>query len=153
MVYIRGAWCPFCLRQLADYADRYQDFKQAGVEVVAVSPESSRRSRRLRSQLKLPFAILSDKNREAATSFGLMGHEKPGEPTPATVVVDTQRRVRLSTLNKWEKCLVARDTLEFARALKQGAVDSIRLPRVESPRPGFLFARGVANMLAGLVIR
>jgi peroxiredoxin len=42
LVYARGAWCPFCLRQLADYAERYTDFNRSGVEVVALSPETPR---------------------------------------------------------------------------------------------------------------
>src|SRR6266853_6560432 len=36
LVYARGAWCPFCLRQLSDYADRYGEFKRSGIEVVAL---------------------------------------------------------------------------------------------------------------------
>jgi len=28
LVYARGAHCPFCLRQLSDYADRYSDFNE-----------------------------------------------------------------------------------------------------------------------------
>jgi peroxiredoxin len=84
LVYARGAWCPFCLRQLSDYAERYSDFKRSGVEVVALSPESPRRARRMRTGLKLPFTVLSDTHYLAAQTFGLMGHEKPGMPTPAT---------------------------------------------------------------------
>src|SRR5882672_2985934 len=100
MVYARGAYCPFCLRQLSEYAERYGDFKRAGVEVVALSPESQRKSRRLRTTLKLPFTVLSDSKLEAAKNFGLIGHEKPGEPTPATLVLDSNMKVRLSAFNQ-----------------------------------------------------
>ena len=154
LVYARGSWCPFCLRQLADYADRYRDFKQSGVEVFAVSPESPRRSRRLRKQLKLPFTVLSDSKLEVASSFGLMGHEKPGEPTPATMVLDSRNDVVLSTFNQWSKSLVASDTLEYARALKQGGNSrSLPAPQVEAPKPGFMFVRGLLNIAVGVVIR
>src|SRR5258705_1180950 len=120
LVYARGAWCPFCLRQLSDYADRYGEFKRSGIEVVALWPESQRKSRRVGYGVKLPFTVLSDSKLEAAKNFGLIGHEKPGEPTPATLVLDSDRKVRLSALNQAEKCVFARDTLEYARALKQG---------------------------------
>src|SRR5207245_9261997 len=70
LVYARGAWCPFCLRQLSDYADRYGEFRRSGIEVVALSPESQRKSRRLRTGLKLPFTVLSDSKLEAAKNFG-----------------------------------------------------------------------------------
>ena len=154
LVYARGAWCPYCLRQLADYGERYRDFKQSGIEVFAVSPESSRRSRRLRKQLKLPFTVLSDSKLEVARDFGLMGHEKPGEPTPATLILDGRHGVILSTLNEWAKCLVARDALAYVRVLKQGNGSiSIPAPQVDLPKPGFLFAKSLINMAAGLVIR
>lgn len=154
LVYARGAWCPFCLRQLSDYADRYGEFKRSGIEVVALSPESQRKSRRLRTGLKLPFTVLSDSKLEAAKNFGLIGHEKAGAPTPATLVLDSQRELRLSTLNQAEKCLFARDTLEYARALKEGGpTASMPEPQLEKPKPGWLFARALANKAAGLVSR
>ncbi len=154
LVYARGAWCPYCLRQLADYGERYRDFKQSGIEVFAVSPESPRRSRRLRTGLKLPFMVLSDSRLEVARNFGLIGHEKPGEPTPATLILDGQQRVVLSTLNQWTKSLLARDVIEYARALKQeSGSTSIPAPQVQAPKPGFLFVKGLLNMAAGLVVR
>lgn len=152
LVYARGAWCPFCLRQLADYGERYGEFKQLGIEVVALSPESQRKSRRLRTGLKLPFTVLSDAKLEAARSLGLIGHEKPGAPTPATLLLDSQRAIRMSTLNQAENCLLARDALEYGRALREGAAaPAIAPPPVARPQPGWLFARALANMAAGLV--
>jgi len=153
LVYVRGAHCPFCLRQLSDYADRYGEFKRSGIEVVALSPESQRKSRRLRNGLKLPFTVLSDSKFEAAKNFGLIGPQKTGAPTPATLVLDSHRIVRLSTLNQGGKCLFARDTLEFARALEQGGATTAAMPAPRLPKPGWLFARAFANMAAGLVNR
>jgi peroxiredoxin len=155
LVYARGAYCPFCLRQLADYAERYRDFKQAGIEVFAVSPESPRRSRRMRKGLKLPFAVLSDSKLDVARTFGLIGHEKPGEPTPATLVLDRRSGVIMSSLNDWTKCVVAREALAYVRALKPGSGSaSVPAPPLDLPKPGgFLFVKGLLNMAAGLVIR
>jgi peroxiredoxin len=153
LVYARGAWCPFCLRQLSDYGEQYRSFKQSGIEVVAVSPESPRRSRRLRTGLRLPFAVLSDSKLEVAKNLGLMDREKVGEPTPATLVVDRQG-VTLSTLNQREKSLLARDVLQYLRATKEGnATGAVPPPQVAKPQPGLLFARALANLAAGLVIR
>ncbi len=154
LVYARGAFCPFCLRQLSDYGERYREFKQDGLEVVAVSPESPRRSRRMRRQLNLPFAVLSDSRLEVARNFGLIGHEKPGQPTPATLILDARKGVVLSTLNDFTKCLVARDALSYMRAHKEGnGQQSISAPPVDLPKPGFLFVRGVLNMAVGLIVR
>jgi peroxiredoxin len=154
VVYARGAYCPFCLRQLADYAERYGDFKRAGVEVLALSPESQRKSRRLRMGLKLPFAVLSDARFEAAKSLGLMDRERVGLPTPATLVLDHQRRVVLSSLNEGTRSLIARDVLEYGRTLKQGnAAAPPPPPQLGRPKPGRLFLRGFANMALGLISR
>jgi peroxiredoxin len=161
LVYARGAWCPFCLRQLSDYAERYADFKRSGVEVVALSPESPRKARRMRTGLKLPFTVLSDTHFVAAHTFGLMSHEKPGMPTPATLVLDAERSVRLSTLNQAEKCLFARDVLDYTRARKQlntsgavsGTTASIPIPEVGKPKAGVLWGRALANMAVGLISR
>ena len=153
LVYARGAWCPFCLRQLSDYADRYAEFRRSGIEVVAMSPESPRKARRMRTGLKLPFTVLSDANFKAAQAFGLMGHEKPGQPTPATLVLDSQG-VRLRTFNEAQKCLFANDTLEYARVFKQTSTPvSIPVPQVAAPKPGALFVRALANAAAGLISR
>lgn len=153
LVYARGAYCPFCLRQLSDYAERYGDFKRVGLEVLALSPESQRKSRRLRQSLKLPFTVLSDSRFEVAKGLGLMDHERPGLPTPATVVVDNQHRVLLSTLNEGTKSLLARDMLEYAPVLKQSNATSLPPPpHIEQPKPGPpLFLRGLANLALGLV--
>ena len=153
LVYARGAWCPFCLRQLSDYGEQYRTFKQSGIEVVAVSPESPRQSRRLRTGLKLPFTVLSDSKLQVAKNLGLMDPEKPRAPTPATLVLD-RKGVKLSTLNQREKSLLARDVLQYLRATSLGnATEAIPPPQVAKHQPGILFARALANLAAGLVKR
>jgi alkyl hydroperoxide reductase subunit AhpC len=108
----------------------------------------------MRTGLKLPFAVLSDSKLELAKGFGLIGHEKPGEPTPATLVLDDAGRVQMSTLNEGAKSVFARDTFDYVLALKQGApAASVAAPKVESPKPGFLFFKALANKAASLVIR
>jgi len=156
LVYARGAWCPFCLRQLADYAEHYPEFRRSGVEVVALSPETPRKARRMRTGLKLPFPVLSDTDFSAARVFGLMDHEKPGMPTPATLVLDGAGIVQLSTLNQWEKSVFAGDILNYVRNVKHadsGAATALPAPDVTKPKPGILFARAFANMAAGLFSR
>ena len=156
LVYARGAWCAYCLRQLADYAEHYPEFRRSGVEVVALSPETPRKARRMRTGLKLPFPVLSDSEFSAARVFGLMDHEKPGMPTPATLVLDSAGTVRLSTLNQWAKSAFAGDVLEYVRRVKQAdnsGAAAISTPQVTAPKPGLLFARAFANMAVGLFSR
>ncbi|HVN88650.1 MAG TPA: peroxiredoxin family protein [Candidatus Binataceae bacterium] len=153
LVYARGANCPFCLRQLSDYAEHYGSFKSAGLEVFALSPESHRKSRRLRTGLKLPFTVLSDTRFDVAKNLGLMDHERPGLPTPATVMLDPGHRVLLSTLNDGTKSLLARDMLEYGRAVKQetSGASLPPPPQVHEHRPGPLFLRAIFNIATGLI--
>jgi len=85
-----------------------------------------------------------------------MDHEKPGMPTPATLVLDSAGTVQLSTLNQWAKSVFAGDVLEYIRRVKQtdiAAAAAIPPPQVTVPKPGMLFARAFANMAAGLFSR
>jgi peroxiredoxin len=136
---------------LADYGERYGEFRQSGIEVVGLTPEGPRQARRLRTGLKLPFTVLCDASRDAARAFGLLSRE-PGKDdlTPATLVLDAQRRMRLSALNSGEKCVFARDMLEYARAVKSERVPA-SAPPLQSPKPGRLFLRAIANVVTSIV--
>jgi peroxiredoxin len=136
---------------LSDYAALYSDFKRGGLEVVALSPESQRKSRRLRKGLKLPFPVLADTHFEAARALGLMDHEKPGLPTPATLILDDRHHILLSSLNDWARSLAARDVLEYGRSLRQGDLTVPRPSELEKPKPGRFFLRGLANMALGVI--
>lgn len=160
LIYGRGSWCPFCLRQLSDYAERFTDFKRSGIEVVALSPESQRRVRRLRKSLRLPFTVLSDTKFEASRALGLEMDEHYGRPTPATLLLDAGRRVQLSTLNQIKTghpprdlSLLARDVLEFGHAIKRGGGPATPPPSVEETKPGLLWIRALTNMAVGFVGR
>jgi len=161
LIYSRGSWCPFCLRQLSSYAEHFADFKRSGIEVVALLPESQRRVRRLRKGLRLPFTVLSDAKLEASTALGLVMDERYGGPTPATLMLDAARRVELSTLNQVKTghpprdlSLLARDVLDFGRAIKQGSgASSPQPPSVEEVKPGLLWIRALTNMALGFVGR
>lgn len=161
LIYARGSWCPFCLRQLSSYAEHFADFKRSGIEVVALLPESPRRVRRLRKGLRLPFTVLSDAKLEASRALGLVMDERFGGPTPATLMLDASRRVELSTLNQVKTghpprdlSLLARDVLDFGRAIKQGSgASSPQPPLVEEMKPGLLWIRALTNLALGIVGR
>lgn len=150
LIYARGQTCPFCLRQLADYGERYGEFKRSGTEVVTVVPEKVRAARRLRTGLKLPLTVLCDESRGAARVLGLLGRERnPNDPTPATVVLDGSGRVQLFAFNEGVKCLFARDVLEYVRD-SRNASPQPPTPQLLAPKPGPLFARALFNMAASV---
>src|ERR1039457_6550792 len=67
LLFYRGNWCPFCLRQLADYREHYQEIRSAGASVVAVSVDAPGESEALRVDLSLPFPILCDTERRVVS--------------------------------------------------------------------------------------
>jgi len=46
-----------------------------------------------------------------------MDHEKPGMPTPATLILDSAGTVQLSTLNQWTRSVFARAFANMAAGL------------------------------------
>ena len=50
---------------MAEYRNRYEEIRKAGADVAALSVDSPETSAKLRSELRLPFPILSDPERRA----------------------------------------------------------------------------------------
>lgn len=108
--FYRGRWCPFCVTELETYRDMYGDIKSAGVQIVAISPQTVKHSAFTADQHKLRFPVLSDAGNKVARQFGLVyrvpayqeqlfrsvfinlpltnGDESWELPLPATYVID-----------------------------------------------------------------
>lgn len=84
VVFFRGAWCLFCRTQLSELQARLEEFKQAGVEVVAVSNESVDENRALAERLGLGFRLLSDPALEVIDRFGVR-HQREGRELPISL--------------------------------------------------------------------
>jgi peroxiredoxin len=84
---------------LADYRERTDDFLQAGYRVVALSVDEPERTEHLRRTLGLSFPILCDVERQVVGDWDLFNsREKGGIAVPATFVLDSERCVRLSSV-------------------------------------------------------
>ena len=85
---------------MADYRDRSDDFLRAGYRVVALSVDEPERTEHLRRSMRLPFPILCDVGRQVVRDWDLFNsREKGGIAVPATFVIDSQRCVRLSSVD------------------------------------------------------
>lgn len=71
LTWYRGSWCPFCVVQLREYQRRTPEFQAAGAQLVAISPQTVKRSRELVDKAGLSFPVLSDPGNAAARSYGL----------------------------------------------------------------------------------
>ena len=70
--FTRGSWCPFCSAEVRALNEAYDQFREAGFELVVLSPQSLDRTRRQATVGKLKFSLLADTNNEIAKAFGLV---------------------------------------------------------------------------------
>lgn len=71
LVFYRGNWCPLCMAQIKEIADRYQDMEAMGIKVVLISPQPDELSRKLASQYDAPLHFLVDEDNKLAYELGI----------------------------------------------------------------------------------
>ncbi len=70
------AMTPGCTTEACDFRDRYEQFLDAGFEIVGISPDPPERNARFREKEGLPFRLLSDTDHRVAEAFGAWGTKK-----------------------------------------------------------------------------
>jgi peroxiredoxin Q/BCP len=80
-----------CTKEACHFRDAYEDFTEAGAEVVGVSADSQESHRKFRDAYLLPFNLLSDEKGEVKKLYGVAGHLFPGR---VTFVIDKESVVR-----------------------------------------------------------
>jgi peroxiredoxin len=119
---------------LADYRDHYQGIRAAGADVVAISVDRPERSERLRRDLNLPFAILSDADRRLVKAWDIFNpREFGGIAKPAAFIIDTNRNVLFSSVDGVRKRMGAS---EIAAMLRARTFASPAARRGYTPRAG-----------------
>jgi thioredoxin-dependent peroxiredoxin len=79
LVFYPGDDTPVCTRQLCDYRDGIESFRDLGVEVVGISSDDAESHRRFRERHQLPFRLLSDPDLTVARLYdckGLVGMKR-----------------------------------------------------------------------------
>ena len=80
------------MNHMREIGDRIEEFQQAGVQVVAISPWAAANTREsLKRYGDFPFPMLSDPEGKTARDYGLV--DAAGNPLHGLFIVDTQRRV------------------------------------------------------------
>lgn len=70
--FFRGRWCPFCVGQLEGMNRILPQIRDAGAELVAISPQTVQQSFFMADQHRLGFPLLSDAGNQVARQFGLV---------------------------------------------------------------------------------
>ena len=90
-LFYRGNWCPFCMAQIKELADRYQEIARFGAELVFISPQSPRHTASLARKMKIPAHFLLDEQLEFAKLLEVF-HDK-GTPSGMQVLGYTSDNV------------------------------------------------------------
>jgi peroxiredoxin len=68
----RGHWCPLCRLELAALTRVHERTKILGGQIVSIVPERQPFARKIKSDFKVPFPVLSDMDNGYALSLGLV---------------------------------------------------------------------------------
>jgi len=67
---------PGCTKEACSFRDAYADFKEAGVEVIGISPDTEKSHRKFANKYDLPFTLLSDPDHQISEAYGVWGLKK-----------------------------------------------------------------------------
>lgn len=68
-LFYRGNWCPFCMAQIGELVERYQEIENFGIAVYLISPQSDAHSKALAEKHGVGFHYLIDRDNKAAESL------------------------------------------------------------------------------------
>lgn len=111
LLFVRGNWCPFCSKQVADLTKNYKEISDRGAKLVLVTPKPLETTRRVAEFFDVDFDFWLDEDLSAAKRVGLAlpgGVPKQhradyGDDTlwPAAVVTDKEGRIRYTSVSKF----------------------------------------------------
>jgi len=83
-----------CTKEACSFRDNYEVFKEAGAEVIGISSDDIASHQAFAANHKLPFILLSDKDKTVADKYGV-GKSLGILPGRVTFVIDKQGIVQL----------------------------------------------------------
>lgn len=71
VVFYRGHWCPYCMKQLRGLQELTAELDALGVKLAAISPDKPARNAETRKEAALSFPLYSDSTLEFARAMGV----------------------------------------------------------------------------------
>ena len=89
---------PGCTTEACEFRDAYDRFRDQGVEILGVSPDTEASHRKFKTKYELPFTLLADPGHEAAEAYGVWKEKKNYGRTyegveRSTFVIDAEGKV------------------------------------------------------------
>lgn len=110
MLFVRGNWCPFCSRQVANLTKYYKEINDRGARVILVTPKPLETTRRVARFFDVDFEFWLDEDLAIADQLGLrqLGavpknqRKEYGEDSfwPAAIVMDPDGKIRYASISK-----------------------------------------------------
>jgi peroxiredoxin len=109
--------------ELQGLGAQLSEAEQAGVEIIAISPDPNERGQQLAEGLRLRYRFLADGDLAVARRYGLVhargGPDGQDVPRPATVVLDRDGIVRwFSVAHNFQVRPAPGDVLRVVRSLR-----------------------------------
>jgi peroxiredoxin Q/BCP len=105
---------PGCTKEACSFRDQYEEFKDAGAEVIGVSSDSEEAHAKFASKYKLPFVLIADRGGKVRKEYGV-----PATlgllPGRVTFVIDAEGIVRHVFNSQFQ---ATRHVAEAAQALR-----------------------------------
>ena len=107
---------PGCTKESCAFRDSYQDFQDAGAEVIGVSSDSAESHGRFAAKHRLPFTLLADQGGQVRSRYGI-----PATlgllPGRVTFVIDRDGVVRHAFNSQFQATQHVSEALEALRRL------------------------------------
>jgi len=110
LLFVRGNWCPFCSRQVANITQHYKEIVDAGARLIIVTPKPLDTTRRVAEMYGVEFDFWLDDDLKAVRQLGLdIPGGVPGGARadygddavwPTALVVDAGGTIRYAELSK-----------------------------------------------------
>ena len=67
---------PGCTTQAAEFSRDYEKFKEAGIEIVGISPNEEESHEKFRQKMGIPYPLVADTENNVSKSYGVYGLKK-----------------------------------------------------------------------------
>jgi thioredoxin-dependent peroxiredoxin len=110
---------PGCTVEACSFRDAYEDFKDAGAEVVGISSDSAGDHRAFADKHRLPFTLVADEGGKVRKLYGVPGNLLGLLPGRVTYVIDPGGVVRHVFDSQMNPAKHVREALDVLKTLKR----------------------------------
>ena len=136
LLFVRGSWCPFCSKQVANLTKVYKEITDSGARLILVTPKPLETTRRVAEIFEVDFQFWLDESLEIVKLLGLVleagvpddHRTEYGKDTlwPTSLVIDASGVIQFTELSRFiadrpnpEKLLKVLRNLQGASTLQR----------------------------------